>query len=167
LKLRRADEKERGEWPLSNRDLTDILAGVAKRGACVRFQAKGFSMSPFIRDGDVVTLSPLKGYLPRLGDTVAFISPATESLLIHRVIGKRGGSTLILKGDNLPINDGLVPVMNIVAYVLRVERKGKEASFGLGPERVLIALLNRMRLLPPLLLVLRKASACMKKGAVR
>jgi hypothetical protein len=124
-------------------------------------------MSPFIRDGDVLTLSPLKGYVPQLGDTVAFISPATESLLIHRVIGKRSGSRLVMKGDNLLEDDGPVPMMNIVACVLRVERGGKEASLGLGPERVLIALLNRRRLLAPLLLLLRKASACMKKGAVK
>ena len=152
---------------MPNQALKDILVDVMKKGAAMRFQAKGFSMSPFIRDGDVLTLSPLKNHLPQIGDTVAFISPATESLLIHRVIGKRGGPTFLLKGDNLPEGDGPVPLMNIVAHVLRVERKGKETSFGLGPEKVLIALLNRVRLLPALLLLLRKASAYMKKGVAR
>ena len=167
MRPQRDDEIANEARSLSNQALTDILSAVTKKGASVRFQAKGFSMSPFIRDGDVLTLSPLRNHLPQIGDTVAFISPATESLLIHRVIGKRGGPRFLLKGDNLPEDDGLVPLMNIVAHVLRVERKGKETSFGLGPEKVLIALLNRARLLTPLLLLLRKASACAKKSVVR
>ncbi len=39
--------------------LEDILDAVLSRGAPVRFQARGFSMHPTIRDLDLVTVSPI------------------------------------------------------------------------------------------------------------
>ena len=81
-------------------------------------------MSPFIKDGDVLTISPLSSS-PGIGDVVAFIYPETGRLVIHREIGKKGGSYLI-KGDNALETDGLVHKENIFGFVKRVERKGKK-----------------------------------------
>lgn len=143
--------KKGGELSLSGPALVDLLQAVLNRGAPFRFRAKGFSMSPFIRDGDVVIVSPLAGTSPGLGSVVAFVHPETERLVVHRVVGKRGDSYLI-RGDNAPEEDSLVPEGNILGWVRRVERDGKRVFLGLGPERFLIAFLTRRGLLLPLLL---------------
>ena len=66
------------DLPLSGRALVDLLSAVLNKGVPVRFQAKGFSMSPFIKNNDVVTISPWQGTRPGLGDIIAFVHPETH-----------------------------------------------------------------------------------------
>jgi hypothetical protein len=138
--------KKRGDLSLSSQQLEKLMRGVLNKGACFRFQGKGFSMSPFIKDGDVLTISPLQASAPRFGDVVVFTHPNTGKLIIHRVIGKRAGSYLT-KGDNAPEEDGLVSRAAIVGRVTRVQRNGKYVSLGLGPDRFIIAFVTRNGLL--------------------
>ncbi len=139
--------------------ISEVLPGLVKdilsRGAECRFQAKGHSMSPFIKDGDIVTISPLTHSSPGLGDVVAFNPPGNEMLMIHRVVEKRNNDYYV-RGDNLLEMDGLVQAKDILGYVNKVERDGKNVRVGLGPERFLIAFLNRRGLLFPLLSPIRK-----------
>lgn len=99
-------------------------------------------MSPFVKDGDVITVSPLSGIPPRLGEVVACVFVETGKLVVHRVIGKRRDCYLIW-GDNALEKQELVPGSNVLGRVTQVERNGKNAGLGLGPERILIALLHR------------------------
>jgi signal peptidase I len=99
-------------------------------------------MSPFIKDGDVITVSPVLRSSPGLGDVVAFVQKETGRLLIHRVIGKNGESYLT-RGDNAPEGDGFIHEANILGCVTMVKRKKREVFLGLGPEKFLIALLTR------------------------
>jgi signal peptidase I len=142
--------KNGGELKLSGLDLTKLLQAVLHKGAPFRFRAKGFSMSPFIKDDDIITVSPLMDGSIRFGDVVAFIRPEMIKLVIHRVIGKEG-EYFHIKGDNIPDTDELIPVTNIMGRVTRVERNGKVISFGLGPERYMIAFLTKRGSLFPLL----------------
>jgi len=142
--------KKAEELSLSGQLLKELLRSVLDKGASFRFRAKGFSMSPFIKDGDVVTVAPLWGATPGLGHVVVFIHPRTGKLIIHRVVGKRADSCLI-KGDNFPERDDFVPKASILGHVTKVERHGKEIFLGLGLERFLIAFLTRRGLLPLLL----------------
>jgi hypothetical protein len=136
----------KGEFSISGSALIELLQDVLGKGAPFRFRTRGFSMVPFIKDGDLVTVSPLLGSSPGLGDVVAFIQPGTRRLAIHRIIGKKD-SSLLIKGDNTHQIDGLIPETNILGYVTRVERDGKKVSLGLGLERFFIALLARRGLL--------------------
>jgi signal peptidase I len=135
------------ELSLSSRQLQELLRGVLDKGASFRFRATGFSMSPFIKDGDVLTIAPVQGSVPRLGDVVVFTHPLTNKLIIHRVIGKKAGFYLT-KGDNTPEGDGLISKADIVGRVTKVERNGKAISLGLGPDRFVIAFVTRRGLLP-------------------
>jgi len=107
-------------------------------------------MSPFIKDGDWVTVAPKNGSSPRFGDVVAFFQSGTKKLSIHRVIGKKGTFRFI-KGDNTSQLDGLIPEMNILGYVTKVEREGKRIHLGFGPERLFVALFSRGGILSSLL----------------
>jgi signal peptidase I len=131
--------------------LPEILRTVLRAGNDCRFQVKGHSMSPFIKDGDVVTISPMSDSSPGFGDVVAFIYLRTEKLVIHRVV-RKSRDACIIKGENTLESDGLIKKENILGVVTKIERKGKKVFCGIGPERFLIALLSRKNLLLPILL---------------
>ena len=135
---------------LSGQALVELLDAVLKKGMDARFQAKGFSMAPFIKNEDVVTLSPVKRTRPGLGDIIAFVHPETRGLCIHRIVRKKDGM-YIAKGDNRSKTRDRVPTENVLGFVTRVERGGEEIFLGLGPERLLIAFLAGRDLLFPLL----------------
>jgi hypothetical protein len=104
------------------------------------------SMAPFIKDGDVIVVDPLRGRSPGLGDIVACICPERNRLFVHRIVNRREEKYL-LQGDSVPEADGWFALENIVGRVGHVERDGKPVFSGLGPERYLIAMLNRNGLL--------------------
>ena len=139
------------ELSLSGSALVQLLRAVLGKGSPVRFRAKGFSMSPFIKNEDVVTLSPLQNASPNVGDVIAFALQGTDKLCVHRMIGKKG-DLFVTKGDNSSEADESVPKENVLGLVTRVERDEKEVFLGLGPERFLIAFLGRRGLLLPFLL---------------
>jgi len=58
IKAQHIIEKE-AELSISGSTLIELLEAVLSQEASFRFQAKGLSMSPFIKDGDMVTVSPL------------------------------------------------------------------------------------------------------------
>ena len=125
-------------------------------------------MSPFIKDGDVITLAPVwpssgspnvPTGSPRragnvrtygIGQVVAFVSPGSQRLVVHRVIG-RHESRSIIQGDSLSglVADAVHPD-DIIGRVVRVERGKKRVRLGLGPERYAIAVLSRAGLLLPI-----------------
>lgn len=135
---------------LSDQALADLMRAVLAKGRPFRFRASGWSMLPFIRDGDVLTVAPLAGPAPRLGEVVAFVRPRTRKLVVHRIIGRRG-ATSIIQGDSVPDHrDGPVSDGDMIGRVTRVERNGRRVRFGLGPERLVVAWMSRLGLLAPL-----------------
>ncbi len=136
-----------GELPLSGPALTGLLRAVLERGKPFRFRANGFSMSPLVKDRDVITVSPLTDSTPRCGDTVACVNPEDGSLLVHRVICRKGPGWLI-RADNAPEPDGLFSKADLLGRVTRIERDGNRIFFGLGVDRYLIAWLARLGWMP-------------------
>jgi signal peptidase len=143
------------DFPLSGPALVQLLRAVLGKGVPVRFRAKGFSMSPFIKNEDVVTVSPLQDASQSVGDVIAFVLQGTDKLCVHRVVGKRG-DRFLTKGDNSSATDEAVPRERILGSVTKVERNGKEVFLGLGLERFLIAFLGGRGLLLPLILPMWK-----------
>jgi signal peptidase I len=136
------------ELGLSGPALLGVMKEVLGRGVPFRFQAKGWSMTPFIRDGDIITLVPVSRDRIRLGDVVAIIKPDSERLLVHRVIRKNSRACLIQGDNNSGTRDGWIPKEKILGKVSRVERNGKTTKFTLrGPARYGIALSSRFGLL--------------------
>ena len=127
-----------GELSLSGPAFGELLRSVLSSGVPFRFQAKGSSMTPFIKNGDFITISPLFDIPPRVGDVVAFNYERAGNPVVHRVVGKRGKAFLIT-GDNASHTHDLVPETDILGRVTQIERDGKKVYLGLGPERVLIA----------------------------
>lgn len=150
------------EFSFSDRTLKELLQSTLAKGASLRFKVRGFSMLPFIQNGDIVTLTTLSNSSINLGQVVAFIHPLNKKLMIHRVIARRL-NTYLIKGDNLLKADSIVPRENILGSVSIVERNGKGLSFGLGRERLAIAFLSRLRFLSFISLGLRFLALSMRK----
>jgi signal peptidase I len=104
--------------------IMELIEAVHEKGSSFRFQARGHSMTPAIRDSDVITLSPFKGIQPGRGDVLAFRHPERPQMLVHRVLRKKKKCYLI-KGDNCFEADGWIPTENLLGIVTRVERQGK------------------------------------------
>ena len=132
------------EISFSGKGLIELMEATFAKGACFRLGVRGFSMSPFIRDSDVLTLSALRNSSIAFGKTVVFIASKTNKLVIHRIVGRNNGFYLI-KGDNVFNAGGLVPKENILGCVTKIERNGRDIFFGLGRERLIIALFSRIR----------------------
>lgn len=143
------------ELSLSGPNLLALLRSVHAREVPFRFKAKGSSMHPFIMDGDVVTVVPLRATRVCSGDVAAFTHPGTGRLVIHRVVGNEG-DLFLMKGDNAPEIDAMISKAQVLGLVARVEREGRELRLGLGWERILIAFLSRTGLLPILLTPVRR-----------
>ena len=129
-----------------------LLRSVLDRGGSLKFETRGSSMSPFIRDSDWVTTAPLGRRAVRLGDIVACVVSENERPIIHRVVSRKNGCYLI-KGDRTASADGHAYAEDIIGRVTVVERNDRKVMLGLGPERVMIAILSRvglLRLLGPL-----------------
>ncbi len=139
------------ELGLSGSVVYEIMQAVLVKGMRFRFRALGFSMSPFIRNGDVITIAPLSESKPATGKMVAFIHPESGGLTVHRAIGRKGNAYL-LHGDNITDHpDGLIPQEEILGCVVSIERDGRRIRLGLGPEGRLIAGLSRLGVLVPFL----------------
>lgn len=130
-------------------DFRGLLRDALGRGASLRFAAAGFSMTPFIKDGDVLTVAPCP---PRLktGQIAVAVSPASGSVVIHRIVGI-GHDGALIKGDNLGKPDGRVGPGDLLGVVAGVERGGADWRPGVTQHILLVALLSRANLLKPLL----------------
>jgi signal peptidase I len=138
---------------IPNDQFREIMQSILEKGKRFRFRAPGFSMTPFIKDGDIITIESLKGKAVRTGDVVAFHQPPEKALSVHRIIKSQHGSYLI-RGDNNPQPDGWVTVELLIGRVCRVERNQHNIRLGLGPERIIIGHLSRLDLLSSSLRIL-------------
>jgi len=132
-------------YEFSAQEFSGLLRAATERGASLRFAAAGFSMTPFIKDGDVVTVAPLPRQI-KPGQIAAAVSPANGLVIIHRVI-RVGKDEVLLKGDNLNTPDGWVGGDGMLGIVTGVERGGAAWELGITRQAALIARLSRWNLL--------------------
>lgn len=113
---------------LNGAQFRDLAEPVLRDGHRLRFQARGSSMGPFIKDGDVLEVAPLgKGWV-RLGD-VLLVEAGDGRWLAHRVIKTRrrnGERWFLLKGDACPDPDGWFDTKHFLGRVLIVDRGGRQ-----------------------------------------
>ena len=155
LPARNHFDMDKEERLISGAPLIDLIRDVLGQGSSINLIAKGFSMAPFIKDGDVLTLAPLSISAPAFGDVVAFKSSKGNKLAIHRVI-KAHKDRYLMKGDSCSEPDGYIPKDDVLGLLSRINRAGKRIAFGLGPEKTLIAFLSARSLLCPLLSLMNR-----------
>ena len=135
---------------ISGSGIAELLGSVTAKGQSLKFKVKGFSMAPFIKDGDLVVISPVTDKRPGLGDVAACPDKITGKLVIHRIVGLIAGKNRLyyrIKGDNGLQEDSPAAFDDIIGYVSSLERNKKKVLLGFGPEKWIIALLSRHCLL--------------------
>lgn len=138
------------DFLISNGFLVELMQETLARDVPFCFRARGESMTPFIRDGDVIKVMPLRARAVGMGAVVAFKRPQTGALVVHRVVGVSDEAALI-HADNIPqVSDGWVPYEYMLGRVTEIRRNGRGIWLGLGPERYAIAFLTRKGWLNPL-----------------
>ena len=165
LRLRKGSE-----FRLSGPALIELMQAVLARGQSFRFCARGWSMSPFVRDGDVITVAPAQtrvagpdGRGCGVGHIVAFISPVSQRLVVHRIVGRQE-SRFLIQGDNMQTSGAdSVGRSDIIGRVVRIERGRRRVWLGLGPERFAIAILSRAGMLLPVLFRARVLTRLLRK----
>jgi len=102
------------------------------RGASLRFRARGNSMRPFIKDGDILNIKPIEATEVQIGDVILFRQG--RRILVHRVVKRRVEPEvmLIVKGDSRLRPDGPVHPDQLLGKVTGVERGGRTINVDRG-----------------------------------
>ena len=104
--------------------LCEMSTTLLRRGTRVRFHAKGQSMQPTIRDGEVLTVVPIAPSDVQRRDIILY--RAVSGLIAHRVveITKKQGHAVAftLRGDALGTCDAPVPAEQLLGKVIAVTR---------------------------------------------
>lgn len=108
-----------------------LLGELLGRGQRATLRARGGSMWPFLRDGDVVTLAPLTAPI-LLGEVL--LARRGDELVLHRAVRLTEGGP-VLRGDALPREDGVFPAAQLLGRVVRLRRAG-HAGRGYPPARL-------------------------------
>ena len=123
---------------LNQVEFESLAAEILSAGQLLRFRAKGGSMSPFIRNGDIIEVLPDAGSPIRRGDVV-LCRQLSGKLFAHRVIRtyQTGDSRrLIVQGDALSHPDGEIDSGQVLGRVITVEHNGKKLPVDTSGQRL-------------------------------
>jgi len=108
-------------------DFAQLSAELLGAGTAVRFEAHGGSMSPLVRDGDVLTVRPADPGSIRLGDLV-LVTDEHGCPLVHRVVRRAAGPEgirLTVQGDQVSRPHGVIPATRVYGRVTAIKRAGR------------------------------------------
>jgi signal peptidase I len=112
-------------------ELMPIIGAALERGQHVRLTAKGGSMRPFLHNGDVVELEPLKSR-PAKGDVVLVqCEPDGERYVLHRLV-RVEGEKLFIRGDAQEHCEGPFASGDVLGRVTRSYVNGRVRRFDSG-----------------------------------
>ena len=112
---------------LDTENFIDLSSEILGAGKQIRVNASGNSMYPMIREGDLLLIQPIMEVCVRLGEVI-LLKKSNVRLLAHRVIKKirrRGSICYVTQGDHTSINDGCIPLADILGVVKSIERDGR------------------------------------------
>jgi hypothetical protein len=110
----------------------DVSTELLLSGYGIRFRPGGQSMTPTIRDGEAVTVEPVKAADVRRGEIILYRTE--RGLIAHRVVSIReagaatGKRTFYLRGDASDGCDAPVSEEQIMGKIVAVERHGRKEN---------------------------------------
>lgn len=96
-------------------------------------------MHPFIRDGDVITIIPVKNSSLKIGDVVLYLG-AGNRVIVHRLINKfkkERKVTLLIKGDATLGSADKVDAQKVLGKVTLRERNGRLKRLDTKPQQII------------------------------
>jgi len=129
---------------LNRHNLIKLSESVLSQYGCLRFEAHGSSMYPFIRSGDVLTVQPAEAADLNVGD-VAFYRAAGDRLVAHRVVGKcaqdnhvetRHAVSLWVRGDAASGPGEQIRAREVLGQVVSIQHGRKSIRVDRGFRRL-------------------------------
>ncbi|RMF93794.1 MAG: signal peptidase I [Candidatus Schekmanbacteria bacterium] len=109
----------------------ELSEEILKRNHILRFEARGGSMHPFIKDRDIIKIKKIDPKKLKKGDII-FFSSNDNKMIAHRIIKIKGSEnkplTFLTKGDACTNYDMEVPESKVLGKIISIERNGKEMS---------------------------------------
>lgn len=109
----------------------ELSTEILKNKHILRFEARGGSMRPFIKDRDIIKVKTIAPESLKPGDIV-FFSSADDKLTAHRIIkirkDKKNSLSFLTKGDACTDYDRAILPSKILGKIISIERNGKEIS---------------------------------------
>ena len=118
-----------------------LAQAILDEGLTLRFRAKGMSMHPFVRNGDLLHVRAVAPDQVRVGDLVMFRS-ACSNVVVHRVLRRtklQGTIAFVIKGDRGEFPDGIFPAEKILGRVIARERNGVQIDLTTPARRLVKA----------------------------
>jgi len=118
----------------------------------IKFKGYGVSMTPFIKNGDTLTIKLLsKNDAIRTGDIVVVKQIDKKKIIVHRII-KTKETRYYIKGDNKIRSDGWFPQKAIIGVITEIKRESGKRIAHSPLYNLIIAHLSKTRILNSLLL---------------
>ena len=126
------------ELKLDDDDFAGLSAQILRQGDSFQFRARGSSMTPFIRDGDLLTIAPVDVADLQIGDVVLYRT-RHDRVVAHRVAGRAledGELVLETRGDARLDSDSPVPADCVLGRAVRLQRGARVLTLDRGPRRL-------------------------------
>lgn len=121
---------------ISEKQFINLSQDVLRRGGIFRFKARGWSMFPAIRNGDILNIEPVGKNEIRLGDII-FFRTNNKNVVVHRIIKKSLSNDrqfLIVRGDFSKGCEGVF-LENVLGRLKSIERNSKIIHLDYGKGR--------------------------------
>jgi signal peptidase I len=119
-------------------DFFGLADEILSKGKRLRFRARGGSMYPSIKNGDLVEVQPVQPSALRRGDLVLYHSGGNR-LVVHRVMSKSirsDAAVLVTKGDSVRVPDSPVHQEEVLGRVVAIYKGGRRVQVGTGLGRL-------------------------------
>jgi signal peptidase I len=118
---------------------TELSAEVLRSGWSIRFRAHGNSMTPLLRDGDILLVQPAERGPLRPGEIV-LCSLNPNHVVVHRIIRyarHNNSDRFLVQGDQASTPDGWFSSDQIFGRLVEIEREGHCIQMDMLPIRFL------------------------------
>ncbi len=125
------------EIGLDRIELELLAKEITGRGGFFNFKARGFSMYPFIRDGDILTIGPVNTNELKLGDIILYKS-FDDRIVLHRFIGrvKIGNDEMLkVRGDALMGKPEYIVASKVIGKAFKQQRDSKVIDLQRGASK--------------------------------
>lgn len=137
------------ELSLSGEEFYELIDSFKKTtlGCCLRFQCRGGSMAPFIKNKNIITVRPVAPlHSLETGDIAVVANHKNKKIVVHRII-KVAPYDCLLKGDNNKNVDGWFKRGDIFGVVEQIERQANRSYRPKRWQNKVIAYASRLNIL--------------------
>lgn len=129
------------EIVLSAEEFGYLSEAVVKAGGCLRFEAHGFSMHPFLKHNDTITIRPANDS-ELVPGAIVLCRTSPDRLVAHRIAGSRqvggpDGDLLLIRGDACPEDGEFIRKDDVLGIISHVERGPKQFRVDRGSRLLL------------------------------